>query len=49
MKIKSNVKITLTPEVIIGSISGANVNGPINTTTNPPPINIKTHMAKIKL
>jgi len=49
MKIKNNVKITLMPEVIIGSTSGVNVNGPINTTTNPPPINIKIHMTKIKL
>ena len=49
MNIKNNAIITLMPEVIIGSISGVSVNGPTNTTTNPPPINIKIHMTKIKL
>jgi len=49
MNIKNNARSTLTPEVIIGSTSVANVMGPTNTTTNPPPINIKTHMTKIKL
>jgi hypothetical protein len=49
MNIKNNARITLTPEVIIGSISTPNVSGPTNTTTNPPPINIKIHMVKMKL
>nr|ABZ09237.1 hypothetical protein ALOHA_HF4000APKG7F11ctg4g3 [uncultured marine crenarchaeote HF4000_APKG7F11] len=49
MNIKNNARNTLTPEVIIGSTSVANVMGPTNTTTNPPPIIIKTHMTRIKL
>jgi hypothetical protein len=49
MNIKNNARSTLTPEVIIGSTSVLNVRGPTNTTTNPPPINTKIHMVKIKL
>jgi hypothetical protein len=49
MNIKNMARNTLTPEVIIGSTSVLNVSGPTNTTTNPPPIIIKTHMARIKL
>jgi hypothetical protein len=49
MNIKNNARNTLTPEVIIGSISLLNEIGPTNTTTNPPPIIIKIHMTKIKL
>jgi hypothetical protein len=51
MKIKTRAIPTLTPDTIIGSISPIllNENGPIINTINPPPINIKIHMTKIKL
>ena len=42
---------TFIPEKIIGSIppKPPKVSGPITTTINPPPTNIKIHMRKIKL
>ncbi|SVB74406.1 uncharacterized protein METZ01_LOCUS227260 [marine metagenome] len=49
MNIKNRARSTLTPEVIIGSTSIPNERGPTNTTINPPPINIKIHITKIKL
>jgi len=49
MNIKNMARDTLTPEVIIGSISSLNEIGPTNFITIPPPINIKIHMTKIKL
>ena len=43
--------LLLIPEKIIGGIPVilSDENGPITTTISPPPINIKIHMAKIKL
>ena len=40
---------TFAPELIIGfkSLSPENVNGPTKTTINPPPMMIKTHIAKM--
>jgi hypothetical protein len=50
MKIKTRAIPTLIPDTIIGSTSPIlNENGPITNTINPPPINIKIHMTKIKL
>ena len=52
MKIKIKAIPTLIPDKIIGSIEEIitpNDNGPITNTINPPPINIKIHMTKIKL
>jgi len=49
MNIKNMARDTLTPEVIIGSISSLYDIGPISFTTIPPPINIKIHMTNIKL
>ena len=50
MKIKIKAIPTLIPEKIIGSmLSMLSENGPITNVINPPPINIKTHMTKIKL
>ena len=51
MKIKIKAIPTLIPDKIIGSIDliAPNDNGPITNTINPPPINIKIHMTKIKL
>jgi hypothetical protein len=55
MKTQINIKInampTLIPEKIIGltpPILPKEI-GPITTTINPPPINIKIHITKIKL
>jgi hypothetical protein len=51
MNIKTKAIPTLIPEKIIGLIPPIppNENGPITTTINPPPTNIKIHMTKIKL
>jgi len=51
MKIKIKAIPTLIPEKIIGSMLPIlpSENGPITNVINPPPINIKIHMAKIKL
>tara|TARA_B100000929_G_scaffold117591_1_gene93263 strand:+ start:457 stop:624 length:168 start_codon:yes stop_codon:yes gene_type:complete len=51
MNIKTKAIPTLIPEKIIGGIPVilSDENGPIITTISPPPINIKIHMAKIKL
>ena len=51
MKIKTRASPTLIPDKIIGSTPPIlpNENGPIINTINPPPINIKIHMVKIKL
>ena len=49
MNIKNMARDTLTPEVIIGSMSSLNEIGPTSFITIPPPINIKIHMTKIKL
>jgi hypothetical protein len=48
MNIKNNARNTLTPDVIIGSMSSLNEIGPTSSTTIPPPVNIKIHMTKIK-
>jgi hypothetical protein len=50
-KIKTRAIPTLIPDEIIGSISPIppNENGPMIVTINPPPINIKIHIVKIKL
>jgi hypothetical protein len=50
-KIKTRAIPTLIPDKIIGLIFPIppNENGPMIVTINPPPINIKTHMVKIKL
>jgi len=50
-KIKTRAIPTLIPDKIIGLISPIlpNENGPMIVTINPPPINIKIHMVKIKL
>ena len=47
MNIKNNARNTLTPDVIIGSMSSLNEIGPTSSTTIPPPVNIKIHMTKI--
>ena len=50
-KIKTRAIPTLIPDEIIGLKPPIlpNENGPMIVTINPPPINIKTHMVKIKL
>ena len=48
MKIKNKARNTLVPEVIIGSILLGNEIGATKYIINPPPISIKTHIAKMK-